>query len=149
MKDLFLEFLSMNWNGHGNRTTRLEDVALDDYVIARISEDGIEVRWLANGNKLNISWEIVDMFSSFNTLYGERVLWIGKGGHYESTVDKMIYKLTLLVNQFNWGRGPEFLSTLADICELGTQEFFKWIQEESGEKLQPMELTTVDGIIKI
>ena len=39
MKDIFEEFLSLSWNGHGVRPSKeiIEDVVLGDYIIARVS----------------------------------------------------------------------------------------------------------------
>jgi len=148
MKELFKEFLALSWSGHGNRMRGLEDVTLGDYIIARITDFGITVIWLVNGNKLRIPWEWVDLFSSLNTIYGERILW-KKEKIDDDGIDKLIYRFTLLINQFNWGKGTDFLSTLADICNLRTNEFIEWYSTESGEKLKPLELITVDETIKI
>lgn len=149
MKDLFIEFLSLTWGGHGNRTTTLEDTILDDYVISRVTDLGMAIIWLTNGNKLKIPWEWIDLFSSLNTVYGERILWTNRNTTTLDKIDTFIYKFTLLINQFNWGRGKEFLGTLGDLCNLKTNEFIEWYYTESGEKLKPLELITVDEIIRI
>ena len=149
MKEIFEEFMSLSWNGHGVRpNTGIEDVVLGDYIIARVSGSGILVIWLANGNKVKIPWEWLDLFTSFNTIHGERVLWL-KEDSIDDKIDEIIYKFTLLVNQFNWGKKDEFLCTLADICSIGTKEFIEWFNTESGEKLRPLELRLVDNTIVI
>ena len=148
MKDLFTEFLALSWKGHGSRTSSLEDVILGNYIIARISYSGITVIWLANGNKLKIPWEWVDLFSSLNTIYGDQILW-NRDKEGLDRVDRIICKFTLLINQFNWNKGEDFLNTLADICDLGTKDFIEWYYTESGEKLEPIKLITANETIKI
>ena len=148
MKELFLEFLALSWAGHGDRMRGLEDIILGEYIIARITSSGITVIWLVNGNRLKIPWEWVDLFSSLNTIYGERIMWKREGSD-DDKIDRIIYKFTLLINQFNWGKGEDFLNTLADICSLGTSEFIEWHNTESGEKLKPLELMTAEETIKI
>ena len=150
MKDIFEEFLSLSWNGYGVRpkTDIIEDVVIGDYIIARVGGFGILIVWLVNGNKVKIPWEWLDIFTSFNTIHGERVLWL-KESEVRDKIDQIIYKFTLLVNQFNWGKGREFLETLADICSTKTSEFREWFSTETGEKLKPLELRMVDNTILI
>ncbi len=151
MKDIFEEFLSLSWNGHGVRPSKeiIEDVVLGDYIIARVSGSGILIIWLVNGNKVKIPWEWLDLFTSFNTIHGERVLWNGGNLRRDDNVSEIIYKFTLLINQFNWGKGEDFLCTLADICSIGTKDFIEWFNTESGEKLRPLELRMVDNTVII
>ena len=150
MKSLFEEFLSLSWHGYGVRSKgdTVDDIILGDYIIARVSSSGILIIWLVNGNKVKIPWEWLDIFTSFNAIHGERVLWLNKS-EVNDKIDEIIYKFTLLVNQFNWGKGKEFLETLADICSIGTSEFREWFNTESGEKLRPIELSMVENTIII
>lgn len=148
MRELFLEFLALSWSGHGERMRGLEDIVLGDYIIARLLDSGIIVIWLANGNRIKIPWEWVDLFTSFNVIYGERVLWKKDIAKYDN-VEKIIYKMTLLVNQINWGRKAEFLENLADICSLGTKDFIEFFRVESGETLRPLEFRTASNTIKL
>ena len=133
MKSLFEEFLSLSWHGYGVRSKgdTVDDIILGDYIIARVSSSGILIIWLVNGNKVKIPWEWLDIFTSFNAIHGERVLWLNKSE----------------VN--DWGKGKEFLETLADICSIGTSEFREWFNTESGEKLRPIELSMVDNTITL
>ena len=106
----------------------LEDVVIGNYIIARITGHGLRVLWLLNGNKLKISWKMVDLFTSLNTINGEKVMWEGKHDTNEDKVGKIIYLLVLLINQFNWGKAKDCLETLACICETGTEYFREWIE---------------------
>ncbi len=144
MKDIFKEFMAIAWNGYGNRMSGLTDTSLGNYIITRISGRGISVIWLLNGNRLNIPWEWTDLFTSFNTINGERVLWAGQK-EIEDEVDQTIYDLTLLINQYNWGKCGEFLETLANVCEHKTEKFREWYKQEFGEKLNPLEFITLEG----
>ena len=145
MKDIFKEFMTIAWTGPGDRFASLADTSLGKYIIARISGKGISVIWLLNGNRLKIPWEWVDLFTSFNAINGERVLWTGKSASLEDDIDYIIYKFTLLINQYNWGKGQDFLETLADICERKTEKFREWYRQEFGEKLSPLEFITLEG----
>ena len=147
-KDIFKEFMTLAYSS-GKVMEGLEDIVIGDYIIARITGHGLRVLWLLNGNKLRISWKMVDLFTSLNTTNGEKVVWEGKNRGGEDNVEKIIYLLVLLINQFNWGKGKDFLETLACICETGTGEFREWFEKEFGEKLQPIELITAKESILI
>ena len=148
MKKLFSEFTTLNWVGFSFRDIGLEDLILDEYILARLTSEGLEIIWLANGNHLKIPWEWIDLFSSFNTINGEKVMWLNiKPG--DDDIDKTIYRFTYLINTFNWSKGKEFLDTLADICSSRTDAFIKWFSEKTGETLKPLELRTADNIIEI
>lgn len=141
------EFMTLDYSP-GNRTEKLDDVVLGNYIIARITYDGIHILWLSCGNKLWIPWKVIDLFTSLNTKWGEKILWEG----YDEEapyLDRLIYLFVLLINQFNWGRGKDFLETLGTICEIGTTKLREWIQTEFKEKLLPLELTTVEKTIQI
>ena len=64
---------------------------------------------------------------------------------FKDDIDYIIYKFTLLINQYNWGKGQDFLETLADICERKTEKFREWYRQEFGEKLSPLEFITLEG----
>lgn len=147
-KDILREFMALAYSS-GKPMEGLEDVVIGNYIIARITGHGLRVLWLLNGNKLKISWKMVDLFTSLNTINGEKVMWEGKHDTNEDKVGKIIYLLVLLINQFNWGKGKDFLETLACICETGTEEFREWFEKEFGEKLQPIELITAKENILI
>ena len=142
-KKIMKEFMTLEYSGQGVRTDRLEDVLIGNYIILRISYLGLQVIWLGNGNKLLIPWEVVDLFTSLNTKFGEKILWEGDDEEADK-VERLIYLFVFLINQFNWSRGRSFLEVLGIICELGTQELREWIEQEFKEKLPPLELMTVE-----
>lgn len=147
-KAIMKEFMKVGYSGPGNRVDKLEDIVLGNYIIARITYSGIQVIWLGNGNRLSIPWEIIDLFSSLNTIYGEKILWEGYKEEADD-IEKLIYLFVFLINQFNWSRGKSFLDALGMISEIGTHNLREWIEKEFNEKLPPLELVTLERTIQI
>lgn len=146
IKKLVTEFMVLGYNNRKKRMEGLEDVLISEYILGRLTESGMQIIWLASGNKLKIPWEYIDIFSSLNTLSGEQIMYRGLP---EDSVDKQIYWFVLLINQFNWGKGKNFLDTLSNICEQGTSDFRKWFEEEFNQKLRPLEMVTADKTMLI
>jgi hypothetical protein len=142
-KKIMKEFMTLGYSGPGVRTDRVEDTVLGNYIILRTSYNGFQIIWLGNGNKLSIPWKIVDLFTSLNVGCGEKIIWEGYDEEAD-IVERLIYLFVLLINEFNWSRGKDFLETLGTICELGTIELREWIETEFKEKLPPLELITVE-----
>lgn len=147
-KKIMKEFMTLGYSGPGVRTDRVEDTVLGYYIILRTSYNGFQIIWLGNGNKLSIPWKIVDLFTSLNVRCGEKIIWEGYDEEAEK-VERLIYLFVLLINEFNWSRGKDFLETLGTICELGTTELREWIETEFKEKLPPLELVTVEKTVLI
>ena len=141
--DLFSEFMSLGYSpGENIYKDRIKDIFLDTLIIARLDSTGCHVIYLSSGSHIDIPWKWIDLFSSYNTLYGGRGLSIENN---DEKIDKLIFLFLKLLSYLDTKNGLGFLNTLYQICELKTEELREYILSEFGEKLSPITVDSSDS----
>ena len=140
-KDLFKEFMVLGYYP-GTRKSGLKDIPLQNYAIARITRDGWNIISFYNGTNIYIPWELVDLFESFNTWGGHKVLISEPFDEIDKTILGLFeLNLYLIRNQ-----GVNFLNMLSKLCSKGTAEFRDWFEKEFEKTLPPIEISTLDNL---
>lgn len=155
-KEVFTEFYKLSYirEGKSKRIVLkgLSDHKVLDYVILRITPTEDVIYYLYNGSSIHIPEKWIDLFSSFNTHSGFRVL-----DCYDSDVDGSLshfgYLMTRLICHLDKSlskiEGEELLNVLGEISVIGTKEFREWCLEEFGLELDPFEYRSLDENLDI
>ncbi len=147
IKELFEEFMELSYSP-GDRQRNLTDNIIQEFILCRLSYSSLQVIFLHSGSYIEIPWKWLDVFSSFNTLFGHRVL-CENVTESSDNIEKIILLFLDLLSSYAARRYQLFLSVLYKIGEIKTADFREWCKEEFGEDFEPITVISVDSIFKI
>lgn len=145
MKDLFKEFLSLYYTK--SRIERSRDIHLDTGIIARLEDISCNIYYLSNGNRINIPWQYIDLFSSLDVYCGARLEKIV----IQDDIEKAMYLFFLLARELTLKNGKKFLNVLSAIFDNkeAIDTFRAWCLTEFDLKLEEITLYSLDKTVKI
>lgn len=139
VKSLFSEYHTLSYYP-GQKPKQTKDIGVKPYMILRTSPAGWNVLNLWNGTSILIPWKMVDLFCGLNVWGGARLL----GEEPEDKIEKTILHFLILIQAVERREMDKFLMILGEILGTGTKNFRDWYIEETGEKLSPIEINSLD-----
>ena len=147
-RELFKEFIQISYNPDFTWHSDLRDLSIGSGAIARVGNSGIKVHYLTSGSRITIPKEYILLFEQLNVSYGDRILYINRLNK-KDTISKFIYKFLRLLLYLNASRGKDFIDTLLEICEIGSQEFRDWVWSNFKINLRPLEFNSLEKDLKL
>lgn len=138
---LLQEFIQLGYQETKIGPKKDVDKQLGELTVGRLNSMGYLIYYLYSGTSLLIPWKWIDLFQKFSLNHGSRVLY----EKYENISDnpsKIIYLMTKFCQ--NYIEKADALTTLGDICEIGTKEI-----REIFPELPPIEYSDVNRQIEI
>ena len=139
VKELFSEYHTLSYYP-GQKPKQTRDISIKPYMILRTSPAGWNILNLWNGTSILIPWKLIDIFLGLNIWGGARML----REDAEDKAEEFIQKLLILVQTAERRDMENFFVILGEILKLGTKEFRDWLLKETGEKLSPIEINSLD-----
>lgn len=145
--ELFREFMVLSYSRVPKATGRIRDIALDNYIIARIGEEGgLTIHYLYSGDSIYIPAVWISLFSELNVHSGDRILNMPIEEDDTGITEFGILFTKLMVyldSGLSTVSGSVFLDILGDICSSGTGKFRKFLSTEFGVSPGPIEYRTI------
>lgn len=149
IKDLFNEFMILDYLGHENKIpNHFKDIDLNNYIILRQNESW-QILYLTNGNSITFPREFINIFNSLNTYYGDKILYKEPLNINDDKISGLIYNMILLISSINSNKLQNILNTITTICTIGTKELREFFKDNYNKVLDPIRLDTVDKSIII
>lgn len=139
IKELFTEYYILSYYP-GQKPKHTKDIGVKPYMILRTSPLSWTVLNLWNGTSIIIPINLIDIFNGFNIWGGWRVLGIEP----EDNIEKFITQFLLMIGAVEKRDMKEFLRALGEILGIETTEFRKWLREETGIKIGPIEIESLN-----
>ena len=139
VKALFSEYHTLSYYP-GQKPKQTSDIGVKPYMILRTSPAGWNILNLWNGTSILIPWKLIDLFCGLNIWGGARLL----GEEPGDDVEKIILRLLVIVQTVERRDMGRFLMVLGELLGTGTKKFREWYLEETGEKLGPIEINSLD-----
>lgn len=139
IKNLFSEYYTLSYYP-SPKTKQTKDINVKPYMILRIGPTGWNVLNLWNGTSILFPWRLIDIFLGLNVWGGSRLL----GEEPKDKVEKVIQSLLSLIQSVERRRMEDFLKNLGDVLGIGIKELREWVLSETGEKLSPIEINSLD-----
>ena len=139
VKNLFSEYHTLSYYP-GQKPKQTKDIGVKPYMILRTSPAGWNVLNLYNGTSILLPWTLIDLFCNLNVWGGARIL----GEEADDEVERFIQQFLILVQTTERRDMSGFLMALGEILKAGTKKFREWYIEETGEKLGPIEINSLD-----
>ena len=139
IKSLFSEYHTLSYYP-GQKPKQTRDIGIKPYMILRTSSAGWTVLNLWNGTSIFIPWKMIDLFLGLNVWGGSRFL----GEDPEEKIEETILQFLILVQTMERRDVEGFLMVLGKLLGNGTKTFREWYIEETGEKLGPIEVNSLD-----
>jgi hypothetical protein len=136
---LFLEYHTLSYYP-GQKPKQTKDIGVKPYMILRTSPAGWNILNLWNGTSILIPWRMIDLFLGLNVWGGARIL----GEEAENRVEKFILQSLILVQSSERRDMKNFLIALGEVLRLGTKDFREWLLKETGERIGPLEINSLD-----
>ena len=136
---LFLEYHTLSYYP-GQKPKQTKDIGVKPYMILRTSPAGWNILNLWNGTSILIPWRMIDLFLGLNVWGGARIL----GEDAENKVEEFILQSLVLVQSSERRDMKNFLIALGEVLRLGTKDFREWLLKETGERIGPLEINSLD-----
>jgi len=136
---LFLEYHTLSYYP-GQKPKQTKDIGVKPYMILRTSSAGWNILNLWNGTSILIPWRMIDLFLGLNVWGGARIL----GEEAENKVEEFILQSLVLVQSSERRDMKNFLIALGEVLRLGTKDFREWLLKETGERIGPLEINSLD-----
>jgi hypothetical protein len=136
---LFLEYHTLSYYP-GQKPKQTKDIGVKPYMILRTSPAGWNILNLWNGTSILIPWRMIDLFLGLNVWGGARIL----GEEAENRVEEFILQSLILVQSSERRDMKNFLIALGEVLRLGTKDFREWLLKETGERIGPLEINSLD-----
>ena len=136
---LFLEYHTLSYYP-GQKPKQTKDIGVKPYMILRTSPAGWNILNLWNGTSILIPWRMIDLFLGLNVWGGARIL----GEEAENKVEEFILQSLVLVQSSERLDMKNFLIALGEVLRLGTKDFREWLLKETGERIGPLEINSLD-----
>ena len=136
---LFLEYHTLSYYP-GQKPKQTKDIGVKPYMILRTSPAGWNILNLWNGTSILIPWRMVDLFLGLNVWGGARIL----GEEAGNKVEEFILQSLVLVQSSERRDMKNFLIALGEVLRLGTKDFREWLLKETGERIGPLEINSLD-----
>jgi hypothetical protein len=136
---LFLEYHTLSYYP-GQKPKQTKDIGVKPYMILRTSPAGWNILNLWNGTSILIPWRMIDLFLGLNVWGGARIL----GEESENRVEEFILQSLVLVQSSERRDMKNFLIALGEVLKLGTKDFREWLLKETGERIGPLEINSLD-----
>jgi hypothetical protein len=136
---LFLEYHTLSYYP-GQKPKQTKDIGVKPYMILRTSPAGWTILNLWNGTSILIPWRMIDLFLGLNVWGGARIL----GEEAENRVEEFILQSLVLVQSSERRDMKNFLIALGEVLRLGTKDFREWLLKETGERIGPLEINSLD-----
>ena len=136
---LFLEYHTLSYYP-GQKPKQTKDMGVKPYMILRTSPAGWNILNLWNGTSILIPWRMIDLFLGLNVWGGARIL----GEESENRVEEFILQSLVLVQSSERRDMKNFLIALGEVLRLGTKDFREWLLKETGERIGPLEINSLD-----
>jgi hypothetical protein len=136
---LFLEYHTLSYYP-GQKPKQTKDIGVKPYMILRTSPAGWNILNLWNGTSILIPWRMIDLFLGLNVWGGARIL----GEEAENRVEEFILQSLVLVQSSERRDMKNFLIALGEVLRLGTKDFREWLLKETGERIGPLEINSLD-----
>jgi hypothetical protein len=136
---LFLEYHTLSYYP-GQKPKQTKDIGVKPYMILRTSPAGWNILNLWNGTSILIPWRMIDLFLGLNVWGGARIL----GENAENRVEEFILQSLVLVQSSERRDMKNFLIALGEVLRLGTKDFREWLLKETGERIGPLEINSLD-----
>ena len=136
---LFLEYHTLSYYP-GQKPKQTKDIGIKPYMILRTSPAGWNILNLWNGTSILIPWRMIDLFLGLNVWGGARIL----GEESENRVEEFILQSLVLVQSSERRDMKNFLIALGEVLRLGTKDFREWLLKETGERIGPLEINSLD-----
>ena len=136
---LFLEYHTLSYYP-GQKPKQTKDMGVKPYMILRTSPAGWNILNLWNGTSILIPWRMIDLFLGLNVWGGARIL----GEEAENRVEEFILQSLVLVQSSERRDMKNFLIALGEVLRLGTKDFREWLLKETGERIGPLEINSLD-----
>jgi hypothetical protein len=136
---LFLEYHTLSYYP-GQKPKQTKDIGVKPYMILRTSPAGWNILNLWNGTSILIPWRMVDLFLGLNVWGGARIL----GEEAGNRVEEFILQFLVLVQSSERRDMKNFLIALGEVLRLGTKDFREWLLKETGERIGPLEINSLD-----
>ncbi len=153
-KEVFREFYELSYTVSSSKKVSpgFSDHIVTDYIILRVTPTGNIIHYLFNGTSIFIPEKWIDLFSSFNTHSGHRILEC-----FDEDVDGslsrfgylMVNLISCLDGRLSKINGEKLLTVLGDISVIGTKRFREWCLLEFGLSLDPIEYRSLDENLEI
>ena len=136
---LFLEYHTLSYYP-GQKPKQTKDIGVKPYMILRTSPAGWNILNLWNGTSILIPWRMIDLFLGLNVWGGARIL----GEEAENKVEEFILQSLVLIQSSERRDMKNFLIALGEVLRLGTKDFREWLLKETGERIGPLEINSLD-----
>lgn len=139
VKSLFLEYHTLSYYP-GQKPKQTKDINIKPYMILRTSPTGWNILNLWNGTSIFIPWSLIDLFTGLHVWGGGRIL----RKEADDKIEKFILQFLTLIGTAEKRDMKNFFIALGEILNMGTKNFREWYLEETGEKLSPIEINSLD-----
>lgn len=128
----FSEFLNLSYKVDQNIINRqVGDLYIGDLVILRRTKISWDFIMLSTGEMISIPYLIIDIFKSLD-VYHKGLLFRVKA---ESSLDYFIHLMLAFVHNIEMRHYETTLEGLSLLQKIGTKDFIKFLEEETGSKL--------------
>ena len=145
MKQIFKEFYLMS-KGDKDPEGKLKDILIREDVVMRLWAPGMILQFLTTGTYLTVPRNYLCLGIKLFGHSGDRILF--ENPPQQDKVDRFIYYLNKLsqwwVLSYSKVDSKDFLSTVSELCSIGTADFREYTKESFGLNLSYWELCSLN-----
>ena len=145
IENIFTEFMSLYYKESGEKPNYLKDIPISSGVIARKTELGCTIYYLTTGSYIRIPWEFMDLFSSFNTYSGDRVINLKS----DNQIEEFIQQFVRFICYLEYQNSDMIIQTFNNILDLRTSDFREWYKNKFNKKLRAIEFFSPNKTFEI
>ena len=122
------------------------DIALDNYILARIDGYDCRIYYLTAGSRATIPGNWIKIFSAFSKHSRSMSLDIKEGNG--SNIDRVIYYMLQIVGSLeNKNDGKTLLRLLGELSVIKTEDFRDWMYCNYKVRLDPIRFENINDIM--
>lgn len=145
MKQIFKEFYLMS-KGDKDPEGKLKDILIREDVVMRLWAPGMILQFLTTGTSLTVPRSYLCLGIKLFRHSGDRILF--ESPPQQDKVDRFIYYLNKLsqwwVMSYSKVDSKDFLSTVSELCSIGTADFREYTKESFNLNLSYWELCSLN-----